>query len=97
MSGDVEVQYPSAIMTDNEEAVEQAKGHYWDGEEVHRGNRFAMASQKYEPSFRRLRSAWSASHPTGNGSLGNIESEHQEFTVNSRRSPRQVLDDHSED
>src|SRR6266576_1060664 len=36
-------------------------------------------------------------HPTGDGSLGKIKTEHAEFPMNPRRSPAWVLNDHPQD
>ena len=45
-----------------------------------------MVLQKREPSFRGFWISRSASHPTGNRSLRNIEFQHQKFPVDSWRS-----------
>jgi hypothetical protein len=58
------------------EEIEQPKSHGRDGEEVHRCDCLPMVLQKREPSFRGFWISRSASHPTGNRSLRNIESEH---------------------
>jgi len=39
MPGDIEVENPSPVVSDNEEAIEHAEGKGRHGEEVHRGNR----------------------------------------------------------
>ena len=49
--GDVEVQDASTVVTDDEEAVEQAERDRWQGEKVHRGNRFPVVSQKRKPTL----------------------------------------------
>src|SRR5438105_11534584 len=36
-------------------------------------------------------------HPAGDGSLGGIEAQHEQFTVNARRAPGWVLRHHTED
>src|SRR5205807_2624970 len=43
-----------------------------------------------------LRVPRGALHPPGNGSFGNVEAQHQEFTVNAWRAPTGILDDHPE-
>jgi len=45
MLGDVEVQDPSTVMTDDEETVQHAERDCRDGEEVHRRNGFPVISQ----------------------------------------------------
>ena len=78
------------------ESLEQPKSHGRDGEEVHRCDCLPMVLQKREPSFRGFWISRSASHPTGNRSLRNIESEHQKFPVDSWRVPSRVLGNHPE-
>ena len=56
-----------------------------------------MVSQKSEPTFGRLGIARRSSHPAGNGSFGNVEAQHQEFTVNAGRAPSRVLGHHAKD
>jgi hypothetical protein len=36
-------------------------------------------------------------HPAGNGSFGNIKTQHEQFSVDARRTPRWILGDHAED
>ena len=60
------------------------------------GRSLSMVLQKREPSFRGFWISRSASHPTGNRSLRNIESEHQKFPVDSWRAPSRVLGNHPE-
>jgi len=95
MARDIEMQDPTAIMADNEETIEQAESHRWNREEVHCCNNFAMVLQKREPSFRGFGISWSASHPTGNRSFGNIESYHQKSPVDSGCAPGRIISDHS--
>src|SRR5437870_11140743 len=78
-------------MTDHEETIKQAKGHRRNREKVHRSNGFAMIAKKREPPFRRFRVSRRMTHAAGNGSLGNIESQHQELTVNTRCAQGWVL------
>jgi len=46
MSCDVEMQHASAIMADDEEAVECAERQRWNSEEIHRGDDFPMIAQE---------------------------------------------------
>ena len=48
MSCDVEVQDLSTIMTDHEEAIQQAECDGWDREEVHRRDGFPVITKKSE-------------------------------------------------
>ena len=43
-----------------------------------------------------VRIPWRSFHPTGDGSLGNIKTEHKEFAMYARCSPGWVLNDHTE-
>jgi hypothetical protein len=74
-------------MTDHEETIKQAKGHRRNREKVHCSNGFAMIAKKGEPPFRGFRVSRRMTHPAGNGSLGNIESKHQELTMDSWGAP----------
>jgi hypothetical protein len=97
MESDIEVQDPSTIMADDEETVEYAEGDGWHSEEVHRRNRFSVIAEKRAPPFGPFRISRRASHPAGDGSLGNIESKHQKLAMDSRRTPGLILRHHSED
>ena len=46
MSCDLEMQHASAIMADDEEAVECAERQRWNSEEIHRGDDFPMIAQE---------------------------------------------------
>jgi len=46
MPGDIEVQDTPAIMGNDEEAIQKAKGDGRHCEEIHRSNRFAVVMQK---------------------------------------------------
>jgi hypothetical protein len=97
MPRNIEMDDTPTTVTDDEEIVEKIESDCWHCEEVHGGNGFSMIAQKGEPAFRRLRISWRFAHPAGNGSFGNIETEHQELTVNPRRAPGRVLGHHTED
>jgi len=93
----VEVKNSPPIMRDNKEAVEHAKGERRRGKEIHGCNRFVMVVQKGRPTLCRLRSPWGFPHPAQHSSLGNIEAEHLQFTMNARRAPILVLRNRPED
>ncbi len=46
MLRDINVQDAPTIVTDDEEAVENAERHRWHREEVHGGNRFPMVAKE---------------------------------------------------
>ncbi len=87
----------TAIMADDEEAIEHPKGDCGHREEVHGGDSFSMIAQKGQPAFCRFRISWCFAHPAGSGSLGDIKAEHEKLTMNPRRSPGRILSDHPED
>jgi hypothetical protein len=97
MPGDVEVQDPPPIMADDEEAVEHPESDRWDREEVHRGDGFPVVPQKREPALGWLRVPRRSFHPTGDRSLREIKTEHEEFPVYPRCAPSWILNNHPED
>ena len=56
-----------------------------------------MVAQERRPAFCRLGIARRFSHPAQHGSLGNIEAQHLQFTMNARRAPSGVLNHHADD
>jgi len=96
MPGDVEVQHASTIMADDEEAVEHAERDRRNGKEIHGGDGFPVITKKGKPALARpvLRRSF---HRAGNGSLGNIKTQHAKFAVDARCAPSGILGDHAED
>src|ERR1035438_7021911 len=94
---DIEVQDTPAIVTDDEKAKERAEGNRRNREEAHRGNRFAVITEKGKPARGRLRIPRCAFHPTRDRSLRDIKTEHEKLAMDAWRSPRGVLNDHPED
>src|SRR5664279_2059780 len=97
MASDVEVQDAAAIMTDDEEAVQNPKGESGDGEEIHGSDSFPMIAQKGQPALGGLRAFGRSFHPAGNGSFRHVEAEHQEFAMDARRTPTWIVSDHLKD
>ena len=97
MLRDVDVQDAPSIVADDEEAVEHAERDRWHSEEIHGRNRFPMVSKEGQPALGSVRISRRSFHPTGDGSLGKVKTEHEEFAMNPRRSPSWVLNDHPED
>lgn len=97
MPRDVAVQNTSAIMADDEEAVEHGEGDRGNREEVHRGDGFPMVTQKSEPTLGRVWISGGSFHPAGNGSFGNVKTEHEKFSVDAGSSPAGILGHHLED
>src|SRR5258708_13620944 len=93
---DIEVQDAPTIVTDDEKAIEHAEGDRRNSEEVHRGNRFPVITEKGKPALRRLRISRCPFHPTRDRSLRDIKTEHEKLAMDAWRSPRWVLNDHPE-
>jgi hypothetical protein len=93
---DIEVQDTPTIVTDDEKAIERPEGDRRNGEEVHRGNRFPVITEKGKPALGRLRIPRCPFHPTRDRSLRDIKTEHEKFAMNAWRSPRWVLKNHPE-
>ncbi len=51
---DIEVQDAPTIVTDDEKAIEHAEGDRRNSEEVHRGNRFPVITEKGKPALSRI-------------------------------------------
>src|SRR5229473_7371868 len=94
---DIEVQDTPTVVTDDEKAIERAEGDRRNSEEVHRGNRFPVITEKGKPAPGRLRISRRPFHPTRDRSLRDIKAEHKKLAMDAWRSPRWVFNDHSED
>ena len=94
---DIEVQDTPTVVPDDEKAKERAEGDRRNSEEVHRGNRFTVITEKGKPAPGRLRISRRPFHPTRDRSLRDIKAEHEKLAMDAWRSPRGVLNDHSED
>ena len=77
---DVAVQNTAAIMADDEKAVQHGEGDRGNREEIHRGDGFPMVTQKGEPTLGWFWITGGSFHPAGNGSFGNIKTEHEKFS-----------------
>src|ERR1700756_680524 len=93
---DIEVQGAPTIVTDDEAAIEHAEGDRRNSEEVHRGNRFPVITEKGKPVLGRLRISRCPFHPTRDRSLRNFKTEHEKLAMNAWRSPGWVLNNHPE-
>jgi hypothetical protein len=94
---DIEVQNAPTIVTDDEKAIERAEGDRRNREEVHRGNRFPVITEKGKPALGWLRFSRCPFHPTRDRSLRDVKTEHEKLAMDAWRSPRWVLNDHPED
>ena len=93
---DIEVQDTPTVVTDDEKAIEQAEGDRRNSEEVHRGNRFTVITEKGKPARGRLRISRRPFHATRDSSLRDIKAGHEKLAMDAWRSPRWVLNDHPE-
>ena len=71
--GDAEVQNATAVMSDEEETIENSECDRWNREKIHGGNGFVMIVKKRFPASCRFRAARRSLNPTGNSALGKIE------------------------
>jgi hypothetical protein len=94
---DIEMQDAPTIVTDDEKAIEHTEGDRWNSEEVHRGNRFPVITEKGKPARGRIRISRCPFHPTRDRSLRDLETEHEKLAMDAWRSPRWVLNYHPED
>ena len=86
-----------AIVADDKEAVEDAEADRGHGEEVHGRNRFPVIRKKGAPALGWLGVSRRPLHPAGDGSLGDVKAQHEQFAVNARRAAGSVLRHHTED
>jgi hypothetical protein len=96
MPGDVEVQNAPPIMVD-EKAIKHAESDRWGREEIHCGNRFPVVAKESEPTLGGLGISRRSFHPTGDCSLGELKTEHEELAMDAWCSPSWVLGNHPED
>src|SRR4029077_9869378 len=94
MLRDANVQDASPIMTDDKKAVQHAEGNRWHREEIRGRNRFPMVAKEGQPALGLVRTSRRSLHPTGDGSLGKIKTEHVEFPMDPWCSPGWVLGNH---
>jgi hypothetical protein len=94
---DIKVQDTTVIVRHDEKAVEHTERDGGDREEVHRRDGFSMIAQKGEPALGGLGIPGRSTHPAGDGSLTDVEIQHQEFAVDAWCTPGRVLSHHPED
>ena len=69
----------------------------WNGEEIHRGNRFAMVAEKGKPTFGWLGISKRSFHPARDRSFRDIEIKHEKLAMDARCTPSRILANHLED
>ena len=96
MNGHIEVQNSASAVVDHEETVEQLEGDRGHGEEVHRGDSFAVVPQEGLPPLSSIARARSPpSEVAKDSAFGDLEAQLQWLTVDFRRAPRGILQRHS--
>jgi hypothetical protein len=96
MASDIEVEDAPPVMADDEEAVQNPERDRRDCEEVHRCDRLAVIPQEGQPALHRFRISGCTLHPPGDGSLRDLEDQHEEFAVDARSTPGRVFGNHLE-
>lgn len=95
MRRDVEVNNPATLVRENDENVENTKGEGRDGEEIDGGKLFGVVFEKRSPG---LRGRFGKSdHVLSDGCLGDIDTESEQFAVDSGGSPGQISLAHGAD
>src|SRR5215471_14576980 len=97
MTGDIEVQDPAAIVFDHEETAKRPGGNGGNGKEIERDDHFPMVPQKSKPALCRAGATAQPLEISCHRSFGYDKAELLNFAVDSRRSPRRVLDRHAFD
>ena len=95
MRRNVEVNDTATLMRENEEDVEDAKGDCRNGEKINRGKLFGVVFQKCAPC---LGGRFGMSdHVFSDSCLRDVDSEFEQFAMNSRGSPEGVILAHGAD
>src|SRR5450756_2495396 len=92
---DVDPDQVSAAQTDDDEGIEQVEANGRNDEKVHGSNVRRVVPQKGAPPL-----TWkptSLDHVFGDARLGDFKPKLEQFTMNTRRSPKRVLDAHPPD
>ena len=78
MSGHIEMQNSAPVVIDDEKTIKQLESDSGHGEEVHRGDGFAVVPQEGLPTLSRIASAGSPpSKVARDRALGDLESQFQ--------------------
>ena len=84
---DITVQNSPPVMRNHEEAVQDAEGDCWNREEIHRSDGFAVIVNEGLPTSYWFWVLRSFLYPTRHSSFREVESQFQEFSVNTRSAP----------
>ena len=96
MAGYVHVHNLPSLVANNKEAVQQLERDCRDSEEIHGGNRVAMIANNGLPAPGKFWISGRSPDPTGNGSLGYVEAQHEQFAVDAGSTPGGILGHHTE-
>src|SRR6266478_717806 len=96
MASDIDVEDTPPVMADDKEAVENAERDRRDREEVHRCDRLAVILQEGQPALSRFRISGCTLHPPGDGSLRDLEAQHEKLAVDARSTAGWVFGNHLE-
>jgi len=95
MRRDVEVNDAATVVRENDENVENTKGDGRDGEEIDGGKLLGVVFQECSPG---LRGRYGMSnHVLSDGCLGDIDTEFEQFAMDSRSSPEGISFAHGTD
>src|SRR5579883_1517150 len=97
MLGDADMQDAPAIMANHEESIQQPEGNGGHGEEIHRSNGLPVILEKCLPASDGIRIAWRSLDRARDCPLRNIESELEQFAMNTRSAPGWILRGHLKD
>jgi len=97
MDRDIEMEDLASTVLDHEEAVQHAKRHSGHGEEVHGCDDVAVIVKEGNPALASVVGRRPAPEIAGDRALGDIETEFEEFAVDSGGAPGGVLADHPPD
>ncbi|HAO39839.1 MAG: hypothetical protein CL533_03300 [Afipia sp.] len=92
---DVDPDEVSAVEPDDDEDIEQVEADSWNNEQVHGGNVRRVVTQEGSPSL--AGRPPSLDHVLGDARLRHLKPELEQFAVDTRRSPKRVLDAHLSD
>src|SRR5262245_12750035 len=92
MSRHVKVDNASTVLHKNDKDEQDFKPDRVDGEEVYRSELGYVIIEERSPRLRWW--FWSPDHVFGNRSLGNLNSNFEQFAVDPRRTPKRVFTAH---
>src|SRR6266513_4687588 len=91
ISRHIKVQDLTPVVSDDEKTVQNTERERWDGEEVHRSNGLAMVSEERQPVLDRVWVSRGSPDPSKDTPFREIETQLEQFAVNTRRSPGCIL------